>query len=193
MGNYFSTFESIGSRLGFRVDEENRDRLSLVWQGGRFPGFLCLGVSLALLFLSVPITLAIHLQGLDSSASSLWYFPVMNLITFAVAIFLLFLKRTIIIDHGSRRIYLSKRSLFRRNDLSVDFRDIVALRRGTDMIYSGPALAGSTAGQTHFPAASLRLVLANGETVLLDRGGERMILDLTHRLNRFLDKPITSE
>ena len=48
-------FEAIGNRLGFRVEEESDRELCLVWQGPRFPAFLCLGIALLLLSVSVPI------------------------------------------------------------------------------------------------------------------------------------------
>jgi hypothetical protein len=188
-----SHFESFVTHLGFQTHEEREDRLSLVWQGTRFPGYLCLGVSLALLFLSVPVMEAIRIRGLDGTAASLWYFPVMNLILFCVAVFLFSLKRLIIIDQRSQQVYFFKRSLLRRRDLEVDFSEIVTLRLGTDMVYSGPALAGSTTGQSFFPGSALRLVLTSGETVLMDRGNKRRIEDLAGRLSRFLGKPITSE
>ncbi|MFQ5850940.1 MAG: hypothetical protein ACE5JU_10175 [Candidatus Binatia bacterium] len=186
-----SYFESIVTRLGFQIEEESTDRVCLVWYGARFPGLLCLGVSLVLLFFSVPVLEAMLSRGLGGTAASLWYFPAMNISLFGVALFLLSLKRTIVTDQRSRRVFLSKRSLLKRRNLAVDFSEIVALRLGTDMVYSGPALAGSTMGQSFFPAFSLRLVLESEETVLLDRGRKRNIDDLANRLSRFLDKPIT--
>jgi len=188
-----SHFESFVTRLGFQTHEETEDRLFLIWRGTRFPGYLCLGISLALLFLSVPVMEAIRIRGLASTAASLWYFPVMNLILFCVAVFLLSLKRVIIMDQRSQQVYLYKRSLLRRRDLEMNFSEIVTLRLGTDMVYSGPALAGSTAGQSFFPAFALRLVLTSGETVLMDRGNKRRIEDLARRLSRYLRKPIASE
>jgi hypothetical protein len=145
----------------------------------------------ALLFLSVPIIRAILLQGMNSTAMSLWYFPAMNLILFCVALFLLSLNRTTVIDQGSKRVLLSKRSILKRRDLTVAFGEIAALQVGTDMVYSGLAVAGSTMGQSRFPTASLRLALKGGETILLDRGTKQKIHDLALRINRFLDKPIT--
>ncbi len=71
------------------------------------------------------------------------------------------------------------------------FGEIAALQVGTDMVYSGLAVAGSTMGQSRFPTASLRLALNGGETVLLDRGTKQRIRDLALRINRHLDKPIT--
>ncbi len=193
MRGHPSRFESFVTRLEFQTDEEGEDRLSLVWRGARFPGYLCLGLSLALLILSVPIMEAIRIRGLGTTVASLWYFPVMNIILFGVAAFLLSLKRVIVMDQGSHQVYLLKKSLLRRSDLAVSFSEIVALRLGTDMVYSGPVLAGSTSGQSFFPASALRLVLASGETVLLDRGNKSKMEDLARRLSRCLCKPITSE
>ncbi len=185
-------FESFISRLGFRIHQDHAHVIHLVWRGALYPGFLCLGLSLALLFLSVPVLQAILIKETDGSAMSLWYFPAMNLILFSVAIFLLSLSRTAVIDQRSKRVLLSKRSILKRRDLVVDFGEIVALRVGTDMVYSGLAVAGSTMGQNRFPAASLRLALKGGGTVLLDRGSKQRIDDLAHRINRLLDKPITN-
>ena len=92
-------FEAIGNRLGFRISDNSHQTLALVWQGTRFPAFLCLGIALALLFISVPIVAALNLRGFVGPAGSLWYFPIMNLILFGVAAFLLTQKRTIVFDH----------------------------------------------------------------------------------------------
>ena len=186
-------FESIGNRLGFRIEQEDAGRLCLVWRGARFPGLLCLAISLALLILTMPILEAIRLHGFSSRVGSLWYFPVMNLILFGVAIFLLSLKRTIILDQKDGRLSLWKRSLLSRHCLTVNFAEIASLRLGTDEVYSGFAVAGSTAGVKSFPAASLRLLLSNGETLLLDRGGRKRLGEMAERLSVFLDKPITME
>ncbi len=184
-------FESFISHLGFQIHREDSYGIRLVWHGARYPGLLCLGLSLALLFLSVPVLRAILIRGMDSTAMSLWYFPAMNLILFCVALFLLSLNRTTVIDRRSKRVLLSKRSILKRRSLAVAFGEIAALRVGTDMVYSGFAVAGSTMGQSRFPTASLRLSLKGGETVLLDRGSKQKIHDLALRINRFLDKPIT--
>ena len=50
-----SQFEAIGIRLGFSIVEDSRQRLRLSWQGARFPAFLCVGIAVLLLFVSVPI------------------------------------------------------------------------------------------------------------------------------------------
>ena len=184
-------FESFISRLGFQIQQEDSHGVKLVWRGTRYPGFLCLGLYLALLILSVPVLWAILIRGMDSTAMSLWTFPTMNLILFCVALFLLSLNRTTVIDQGSKRVLLSKRSILKRRDLTVAFGEIAALQVGTDMVYSGLAVAGSTMGQSRFPTASLRLALKGGETILLDRGTKQKIHDLALRINRFLDKPIT--
>jgi len=184
-------FESFISHLGFQIHQEDSYGVSMVWRGTRYPGFLCLGLCLALLFLSVPVVQAILIRGMDSTAMSLWYFPTMNLILFCVAIFLLSFNRTTVIDQRSKRVLLSKRSILKRRSLAVPFGEIAALRVGTDMVYSGLAVAGSTMGQSRFPTASLRLTLKGGETVLLDRGSKQKVHDLALRINRFLDKTIT--
>ncbi|MGH7829649.1 MAG: hypothetical protein ACREP8_05680 [Candidatus Binatia bacterium] len=186
-------FESIGNRLGFRIAQKGAETLYWVWCGARFPGLLCLGISLGLLFLAVPIVEAIRLQGLSSRVGSLWYFPLMNLVLLGVAVFLLSLKRTVVLDRASGKVFLTKRSVFGRRGLVVDFAEVVSLRLGTDQVYSGFAVAGSTAGVKSFPAASLRLLLSNGETVLLDRGGRKRLGEMAERMSVFIGKPVTVE
>lgn len=184
-----SQFEAIGSRLGFRVDTEEPEKFSLIWRGARFPAFLCLGIATALLFLSVPILEAIRQRGLEGPAASLWYFPMMNLILLGISLFLLSLKRTILFDHKERQVVLRKRSLFHSTRLRVDYDEVAGLRLGTDEIYSGFAIAGSSAAQ-RYPVPSLRLVLKGGETVLLDRGGVKRLEALGKRLSDHMGKPL---
>ena len=182
-------FESFVTRLGFQIVEDSPTRVSLVWRGGRFPGFICLGIAVAMLALSVPVGAAIWSQGWSGKAASLWYFPVMDLLLFGIAFFLLSLRRQIVADGQSGRIHLSKWSFWRRKELSVDFSEIQCLRVGVDLVYSGPAVAGSTAGQRYFPSLALRLVLQDARTVLLDRGSKSGILRLARRLEPLLQKP----
>ena len=149
-------FESIGSRLGFRAEPSADGELNLVWRGGRFPALLCLGIAAFLLLLSVPVFLAIRTQGLDSAVGNLWYFPTMNVVLFGVALFLLTLKRVIRIDRRAGKVYMTRSSLLMRRRLTVEFDEVRALRVADDQVYSGFAVAGSTAGQKWFPARSLR-------------------------------------
>ncbi|MBI4489342.1 MAG: hypothetical protein HY694_09680 [Deltaproteobacteria bacterium] len=182
-------FESTGSRLGFRVGTEGAERLNLVWQGARFPAYLCLGIATALLFLSIPILEAIRQRGFEGPAGSLWYFPMMNLILLGIAVFLLSLRRTILFDHEQQRITLRKSHIFRSTRLVLLYDEVTVLRLGMDQVYSGFAVAGSSAAQK-YPVPSLRLVLKGGETVLLDRGGRRRLEDLGKRVSRLLGKPL---
>jgi hypothetical protein len=184
-----SQFEVIGSRLGFRIDSDDQDKLSLVWQGVRFPAFLCLGIATALLFLSVPIVEAIRQRGFVGPAASLWYFPIMNLILLGISLFLLSLKRTILLDSGKHQIVLCKHSFFRRTILCVNYDEVESLRLGWDEVYSGFAMAGSTAAKA-YPAPSLRLVLDGEKTVLLDRGGFKRLEALGKRLSQHVGKPL---
>ena len=163
-------FESIGSRLGFQIREETPQRLFLTWQGTRFPGWLCLGLALLLLFLSVPILQAIKLQGFGSRVGALWYFPLMNFLLLGIGAFLVSVRRSITLDRHFCRILLTKETLVSRRVLQLDFPEIVSLKVGADQVYSGAGVAGSTVGQSFFPVQSLRIVLGGGETVLLDRG-----------------------
>ena len=183
-------FESIGNRLGFRAIPSGDDEVHLLWRGGRFPALLCLGIACFLLLLSVPVFLAILAQGLDSAVGNLWYFPAMNVVLFAVVVFLLTLRRTIHIDRRAGAVHLSRTSLFMRRRLTLEFDEVRAVRVADDQVYSGFAVAGSTAGQKSFPARSLRLLLAGSQSVLLDRGGGRRLDELAERIGRLMDKPV---
>lgn len=182
-------FEAIGSRLGFRIAADEPAKLVLVWQGARFPAFLCLGIALALLFISVPIIEALRQRGFQGPAASLWYFPLMNLVLLGIAAFLLSVKRTIVLDRSGQKICLYKRSIFRTRRLCANNDEVTALKIGTDQVYSGFALAGSSAAET-YSVPSLRLILKNGEAVLLDRGGAKRLEDFAKRLSPLIEKPL---
>jgi len=182
-------FEAIGNRLGFRILEETDKKLSLVWQGPRFPAFLCLGIALLLLSVSLPILYAIYLNGFVGAAGSLWYFPLMNLILFGISFYLLSQKRTITMDNSAQQVTLKKRSLYQTTLLSVAYLEIKRLKLGVDQIYSGFAVAGSSAAQT-FPVPSLRLFAQGGESILLDRGSLRRLEELGRRVSGRLNKPL---
>jgi hypothetical protein len=182
-------FEAIGSRLGFRVVEETPDRLRLLWQGARFPALLCLGIALLLLFISVPILQALYIRGFVGPAASLWYFPLMNLILFAIAIFLVTQRRTIEVDQGARRLILQRRSLYRAVTLRASYDEIEKLRIGIDQVYSGFALGGSTAAE-RFPIPALRMVLASGDAVLLDRSSVRRLTEIGKAISERVNKPL---
>jgi len=174
-------FEAIGNRLGFEVAAETDDQLHLVWRGPRFPAFLCLGIALLLLFVSVPILYAIYLNGFVGAAGSLWYFPFMNLILFGIALYLLYQKRTIVVSETTQRISLTKRSFYRITSLSIPYVEIEKFKLGADQVYSGFAVAGSSAAES-FAVPSLRLVGVSGQSVLLDRGSVRRLESLGKRL-----------
>ncbi|HEX9271247.1 MAG TPA: hypothetical protein VGA01_03425 [Candidatus Binatia bacterium] len=182
-------FEAIGNRLGFRILEETDKKLSLVWQGPRFPAFLCLGIALLLLSVSLPILYAIYLNGFVGAAGSLWYFPLMNLILFGISFYLLSQKRTIIIDNSAQQITFKKRSLYQTTLLSLAYLEIKRLKLGVDQVYSGFAVAGSSSAQT-FPVPSLRLFAQGGESILLDRGSLRRLEELGRRVSSRLNKPL---
>jgi hypothetical protein len=167
-------FEALGNRLGFRIVEQTSDILRLHWQGARFPAFLCLGIALLLLFVSVPITQALILRGFVGPASSLWYFPLMNLVLFGISIFLVTQRRFIEIDNHTRTITLTRRSLYQSVIFSTSYDEVDEIRLTIDEIQSGFAVGGSTAAQK-FPVPALRLALANGDSVLLDRGSFRKL------------------
>ena len=186
-------FESVGSRLGFHVREETPARLFLSWQGARFPGWLCLGLALALLFVSVPILVAIRLKGFGSRVGALWYFPFMNVVLLGIGAFLVSVRRSIVLDRESAQVLLTKTTLINRRVLRLAFADVTHLKVGVDQVYSGAGVAGSTVGQSYFPVHSLRLVLTGGETVLLDRGSERRMASLGEKLSRFLERPLVKD
>ncbi len=182
-------FEAIGNRLGFRILEETDKKLSLVWQGPRFPAFLCLGIALLLLSVSLPILYAIYLNGFVGAAGSLWYFPLMNLILFGISFYLLSQKRTIIIDNSAQQVTLKKRSLYQTTLLSVGYFEIKTLKLGVDQVYSGFAVAGSSSAQA-FPVPSLRLLAQGGKSILLDRGSLKRLEELGRRVSNRLNKPL---
>jgi len=170
-------FEAIGNRLGFRVVEQTPRKLLLLWQGARFPAFLCLGIALLLLFVSVPIVEALRLRGFAGPAGSLWYFPVMNLILFGIAFFLITQRRTIEVDSDARQMTLRRQSMYRNITFAAKYEEIGKISLGIDQVYSGFAIGGSTAAQS-FPIPALRIVLMSGENVLLDRGSFRKLAEM---------------
>jgi hypothetical protein len=183
-------FESIGNRLGFRVVEESNDLMKLAWQGPRFPAFLCLGIATLLLFVSVPILQALRLRGFAGPAASLWYFPLMNFILFGISFYLILQRRTIVIDGAVQKVTLTRRTLHQIDRLSVGYDEISEIQLGLDTVYSGFAVAGSSAAQS-FPVPSLRVVLSDGESILLDRGNKRKLAELGRKISERMKKPLT--
>jgi hypothetical protein len=182
-------FEAIGSRLGFRVVEQTPQQLRMLWQGARFPAFLCLGIALLLLFVSVPILQALRLRGFIGPAGSLWYFPLMNLVLFGISVFLITQRRTIIVDGQARQLTLRRQSLYRSIELTASYDEIEKVTLGIDQVYSGFALGGSTAADK-YPVPALRVSLTNGEAVLLDRGGYRKLVELGNLISERLARPL---
>lgn len=185
-------FEAIGNRLGFQIVQDDGRVLRLVWRGPRFPAFLCLGIALLLLLISIPIVEALRLRGFVGAAGSLWYFPIMNLILFGISIYLLSQKRVIRIDGSTRRLTLDRKSLFRTRQLSLAWTDIDKIQLALDRVYSGFAVAGSSAAES-FPVPSLRLVTAKGDAILLDRGNRKKLAELGKRIAERLDRPLVIE
>src|SRR5262245_39498558 len=182
-------FEAIGNRLGFRVIEQTPQKLRLIWQGARFPAYLCLGIALLLLFVSVPIVQALQLRGFVGPAASLWYFPLMNLILFGIAIFLVTQRRIIEVDGTTRQVILSRRSFHRTVILKAGYDEIGKVWIGVDQVYSGFALGGSTAAET-FPIPALRLVLDSEQAALLDRGSLRRLTETGKLISERIHKPL---
>lgn len=187
-----SDFEAIGNRLGFRIAQANEHCLKLSWQGPKFPAFLCLAIALGLIFVSLPIFEAIRLRGFVGPAASLWYFPLMNIILFGISLYLFSLRRTVIFDGSSQSVALSRQSLFSKRILRLPYGDIKALKLGLDQVYSGFAMAGSSAAQT-FPVPSLRLMMLQGPSVLLDRGSRRNLEALGKLISERVQKPLETD
>lgn len=169
-----SQFEAIGNRLGFTVVEDSPERLRLSWQGARFPAFLCVGIASLLLFVSVPILQALYVRGFVGPAGSLWYFPLMNLVLFAIAIFLITQRRTIELDSRTKTFELCRRSLYRKTLLTASFDEIEKITLSIDQVFSGFAIGGSTAAES-FPVPALRIHFHRDQTALLDRGSIRRL------------------
>jgi hypothetical protein len=182
-------FEAIGSRLGFHVDSKTPELLRLSWQGPRFPAFLCLGLALALLFISIPILQAIHVRGFTGPAGSLWYFPLMNVILFGISLYLIFQTRRVEIDAVGKVVRLRRRSLFRLFRLTVPYSEIDKLLLAIDQVESGFAVAGSTAAQS-FSVPCLRLVSGDGASILIDRNSKRRLEVLAGQIGEKLGKSI---
>jgi len=187
-----SDFEAIGNRLGFRIAQANERYLKLSWQGPKFPAFLCLAIALVLIFVSLPIIEAIRIRGFVGPAASLWYFPLMNIILFGISLYLLSLRRTIIFDGNSRCVILLRESLFSKRSLHLPYGDIQAVKLGLDQVYSGFAMAGSSAAQT-FPVPSLRLTTGEGQSALLDRGNRKNLEALGKLISERLQTPLESD
>jgi hypothetical protein len=182
-------FEAIGSRLGFRIVSETPRKLFLRWQGARFPAFLCLGIALLLLFVSLPIVEALRVRGFVGPAGSLWYFPVMNLILFGISLFLITQRRTIEVDSDSRQMTLRRQSLYRNIVFAASYDEITHVTLGIDQVYSGFAIGGSTAAQS-FPIPALRITLTSGDNVLLDRGSFPKLADIGKLISERITKPL---
>jgi hypothetical protein len=189
MEAHAADFEAIGNRLGFEIIQDDSRVLALRWRGPRFPAFLCLGIALLLLFISVPIIEALRLRGFVGAAGSLWYFPIMNGILFAISLYLVSQERVIRIDGSTGRVTLDRQSLFRSRALSLDYAAIQNVRLALDRVYSGFAVAGSSAAES-FPVPSLRLITTSGESILLDRGSRKKLKELGERIAGRLTKPL---
>jgi len=183
-------FEALGNRLGFHTAEATPQKLKLIWQGARFPAFLCLGIAVLLLAVSVPIAQALLLRGFAGPAGSLWYFPLMNAALFCVAIYLVTQRRTIEID--GERVTLRRMSLYRATVLIVDYEEIACVSLRNDQLSDSFAIAGSTAKQS-FAVPALRLILINGQNVLLDRGSRRRLTENAKLVSERVGKPLEIE
>ena len=184
-----SQFEAIGNRLGFSIVEDSPERLRLTWQGARFPAFLCVGIAVLLLFVSIPIVQALSLRGFVGPAGSLWYFPLMNLVLFGIAIFLVTQRRTIDFDSRAKSFALCRQSLYRRTTLRASFNEIEKITLSIDEVFSGFAIGGSTAAES-FPVPALRIYFKDDRAALLDRGSMRRLEDTGKKIAARLGKTL---
>ena len=76
--------------------------------------------------------------------------------------------------------------------LTVDFAEIESLKLQFDQVYSGFAVAGSSAAQS-FPVPSLRLIIKGGASVLLDRGGVKRLEILGRHIGERIHRPLEVE
>jgi hypothetical protein len=182
-------FEAIGNRLGFHIVEQSPQKLRLRWQGARFPAFLCLGIALLLLFVSVPIVQALRLRGFVGPAAALWYFPLMNLVLFGISIYLITQRRMIVFDSMAHQLTLRRQSLYRSIILCAPYSEIATVKLGVDQVYSGFALGGSTAAEK-FAVPALRIGFTSGNDVLLDRGSFKKLAELGKLVSQQVAKPL---
>jgi hypothetical protein len=74
----------------------------------------------------------------------------------------------------------------------LHYSDVENVKLVLDRVYSGFALAGSSAAQS-FPVPSLRLTIRGGASVLLDRGGARRLQELGEKIARRLGKALEKD
>jgi hypothetical protein len=137
----------------------------------------------------VPIVQALRLRGLVGPAGSLWYFPLMNLVLFGISLYLISQRRTIVIDSAAQKITLTRRTLHQTDVLSLGYDEINRVELGLDEVYSGFAVAGSSAAQS-FPAPSLRVIVTDEKSILLDRGSRRNLAEVGKKISERLNKPL---
>jgi len=86
-------------------------------------------------------------------------------------------------------VTLTRRSLYSVTTLAAHYSEIEKVKLGVDQVYSGFALAGSSAAES-FPVPALRLITSGGQSVLLDRGSLRKLEAMGKRISDRLLKPI---
>jgi hypothetical protein len=106
-----------------------------------------------------------------------------------ISLYLVSQKRTIRIEGSTGRVTLHRHSLFRYRALSLDYSAIRSVRLAQDRVYSGFAVAGSSAAES-FPVPSLRLITMTGESILLDRGNRKKLSELGKRIADRIAKPL---
>jgi len=84
---------------------------------------------------------------------------------------------------------LRRQSLYRTISFAASYEEIDKVTLRVDQVYSGFAIAGSTAAQS-FPIPALRLMLKSGDNVLLDRGSFRKLADLGKLVSERITKPL---
>jgi hypothetical protein len=137
----------------------------------------------------VPIVQALLMRGFVGPAGSLWYFPLMNLVLFGIAFFLVSQRRTIEIDGTTSQVTLRRVSLYRSTILQFNFAEVSRVTLGNDQVADSFTVGGSTAAQS-FPVPALRLMLLSGHNVLLDRGSLRRLTDYAKQVSERIGKPL---
>ena len=113
----------------------------------------------------------------------------MNLVLFGIALYLIFQRRTVVIDSTAQKITLTRRTLRQSEVLSLDYNETDRIELGLDAVYSGFAVAGSSAAQS-FPVPSLRVVSTDGKSILLDRGNRRNLAEIGKKISTRLNRPL---
>jgi hypothetical protein len=73
--------------------------------------------------------------------------------------------------------------------LSLGYDEIDKVELALDEVYSGFSVAGSSAAQS-FPVPSLRVIVTDEKSILLDRGSRRNLAEVGKKISERLNKPL---